>query len=167
MRQVILLRHAKSSWDNPGLSDHDRPLNKRGKRDAPRMAAWLEAQPFCPDWCLCSTAVRAVETASLLRETFQSPPPWEQLSRLYHASPEEIVDVLRELPAEIESPLIVAHNPGLETLAEIWSGESRHFPTAAVCAFETSEDISWGQLELTTRMRELDFQCPKELPKAD
>ncbi|MBB01348.1 MAG: hypothetical protein CMJ47_01755 [Planctomyces sp.] len=163
MKRVVLMRHAKSSWDNANLSDHDRPLNQRGQRDAPRMAAWLEKQPFRPDWCLCSTARRAVETATLLRDSFETTLPWEQLGDLYHAMPEEIVSALQQLPEEIETPLIVAHNPGLETLVAIWSRESRPFPTAAISAFEIDEPIVWSELQLTTSMRELSFQRPKAL----
>ncbi len=163
MRSVLLMRHAKSSWKAAELSDHDRPLNSRGLRDVPRMAEWLLEQTCQPDWCLSSTATRARTTAAGLREACGNRFAHEQVSRLYLATAEEIVNVLRELPDEVTAPLIVAHNPGLQDLAMLWSGLPRRFPTASLVAFRFPELEHWGDLALECHPQELFFASPKAL----
>lgn len=166
MKTIFLMRHAKSSWDDPALTDHDRPLNKRGLRDLPVMASWLARQSSRPDWCLSSTALRAEATARGICQEKGLRIPCEQTARLYHASPEEIVGVLRELPEEIEAPLIVSHNPGLEELVALWSGRPRPVPTAAIIEFQFPDLATWPQLTLSQPPRELVFVSPKHLPNS-
>lgn len=163
MRSVLLMRHAKSSWKAAELSDHDRPLNKRGLGDVPRMAEWLQEQSCQPDWCLSSTAVRASATATGLREACKNGFAHEQVSRLYLATAEEIVNVLRELPDEVTAPLIVAHNPGLQDLVMRWSGLPRRFPTASLVGFRFPDLDHWRDLSLDCQPQELFFISPKVL----
>ena len=166
MRHVLLMRHAKSSWDHPGLTDHERPLNDRGLRDVPRMAEWLSRQTIQPDWCLCSTAVRTRETASGLRAEGLLTFPLETASSLYLAAPPQIISVLQTLPDEIQAPLIIAHNPGLEELIALWSGRFRELPTATLAIFEFPKLTSWHDLAEESLATELHFQRPKSLPDA-
>ncbi|MCA9071607.1 MAG: histidine phosphatase family protein, partial [Planctomycetaceae bacterium] len=95
MKTLFLMRHAKSSWKDESLPDHDRPLNKRGKRDAPRMGQLLLEQGVHPDRWLSSTALRARRTAELLAETLQFAGEIEFRSELYHAEPEQFLSVIR------------------------------------------------------------------------
>jgi len=132
MKTLLILRHAKSSWDIPALADHDRPLNKRGRRDAPRMGALLRDQGLVPDIILSSTAKRARATAELAGEAAGYSGPISLTSKLYLAAPEDYIAVLRNLPAEIETAMVVGHNPGLEDLLEELTGLAEHLPTAAL-----------------------------------
>ena len=122
---VTLVRHAKSSWNSEAESDFDRPLNDRGKRDAPVMADRLVRRQCIPDLLLCSSANRAQETASYLMTAFNLPSRCLQLERdLYLASPETILQILSSTSEEIRHVMVVAHNPGLETLSELMAGRS-------------------------------------------
>jgi len=163
MRHILLMRHAKSSWDDSAISDHDRPLNRRGLKDVPRMAAWLSQQTVQPDWCLCSTANRTRQTAAGLRDAGELTFPVETVSQLYLATPTQIISVLQSLPDEITSPLVIAHNPGLEELICQWSGKIRELPTATLAAFAFAELHSWHDLQLESTASELYFQSPKLL----
>jgi phosphohistidine phosphatase len=118
MRTLLLLRHAKSSWDLSGLDDHERPLNKRGTRDAPAMGAWIEEHALRPDIVLCSDAVRARATLALvLPELGGKTPEVRYEPRLYLAEPAAIVEVLSHVEAKHGHCMIVGHNPGLHALA--------------------------------------------------
>ena len=114
--ELFLMRHAKSDWGQ-GLSDFDRPLNARGKRDGPNMASWLQAQSDSASWVWTSTAARARATAAYVQTGFElSDDAIVAVDQLYHASPESILDVVRQTPSEIKSVAVVAHNPGLTWL---------------------------------------------------
>ena len=131
---LILVRHAKS--DHPaGTDDHDRPLNERGRTDAPRMGAWLSRRGHAPERVLCSTARRAVETWEGLREGgLDAPATFER--NLYHAAPDTMTDMLRERTER--SLMIVGHNPGMGLLAAGLAadppddGAFLRYPTCAV-----------------------------------
>jgi phosphohistidine phosphatase len=130
---LLLMRHAKSSWDDPDLEDHDRPLNKRGKRDAPRMGRLLLDQGLGPDLIVTSSAIRARRTGELVAETCGDP-PLQIEPDLYHAGPEEILEVIAAL-AGPRRLLVVGHNPGLEELVSMIADEWTRMPTAAIaCA---------------------------------
>ncbi len=133
MLQLLLLRHAKSDWNHPGLGDHDRPLAPRGLRAAPRMGRYLKNEGLSPAAALVSTARRARETAALVLEAAGAPADTLRLvPRLYGSSPDEIVEIVGE-EGGIASPLlVVAHNPGMEDLAARLGGRYEHFPTAAL-----------------------------------
>lgn len=137
MKTVYFVRHAKSSWSNPQLSDHDRPLNKRGIRDAPRMATLLRARGANPRLMLSSTARRARDTAEVFRKEFDLPAAALQLEgKLYHAYPTEIAAVLQTLPDDIDSLALFAHNPGLTDLANQLDPTTRidNVPTTGIVA---------------------------------
>jgi phosphohistidine phosphatase len=118
MRTLSLLRHAKSSWDDPELTDHERGLNGRGLRDAPRMGRFIRNNGLVPDLVLCSDAVRTRETMRLvLAEWGAARPRVVYDAALYLAEPVGILKLLAKVDANIGHCLVVGHNPGLEDLA--------------------------------------------------
>jgi phosphohistidine phosphatase len=117
MRRLLLLRHAKSSWSEPGASDHERPLNRRGQEAAPRIGAYLAKHRLIPDRILCSTARRARETWELVAAEAPAAPPATFPEKLYDASQRALVDVFRGADPDAASLLVVGHNPGLQEVA--------------------------------------------------
>lgn len=163
MKTLLVQRHAKSSWKDPGLEDHDRPLNKRGKKDAPRMGRLLREHDLIPDLILSSTAVRAKNTAKEVAETSRYPGKIHWDERLYLAAPSDIVRVLKEVEdPSADQVMIVGHNPGQEELVRVLSGGRDAFPTAALAQIELPI-MGWGELELSTKGRLIHLWRPKEL----
>jgi phosphohistidine phosphatase len=117
MRRLLLLRHAKSSWSEPGASDHERPLNRRGQEAAPRIGAYLARHKLIPDRVLCSTAQRTRETWELVAAEAPAAPPATFTERLYGATPRALIEVFRHAAPEAASLLVVGHNPGLQEVA--------------------------------------------------
>ena len=152
--RLWVIRHAKSSWGDPGLRDFDRPLNGRGKRDGPRMARWLGAQSEPAEWLWTSTAARALATAAFVQEGFGIPDDHVVATdELYHASPEALLDTIRSTPSTIGSAAVVAHNPGLTWLVNRLGreGVTDNLPTFGVAAFELEgawTDVRFGQAKL-------------------
>lgn len=168
---LLLMRHAKSDWSRRGLPDHDRPLNPRGRRDAPRLGRFLRENGLVPAAALSSTARRARETAeAVLRAAGAEAVPLRRTERLYGAAPGEIFREVREAAAELgasASPLlVVAHNPGMEELVARCGARGpggpgspgsivAPFPTAALAVVECPV-TSWEDLpspEETTVVR--------------
>ena len=155
MRTLALIRHAKSSWDHPGVDDHDRTLNDRGLRDAPRMAARLAAQhpELGGSALLSSTALRAATTADAFAAALDTTVRLDE--RLYGATPRRIIE-LASARSEA-SVIVVAHDPGLSDLARHWSrfhedGGIPHMPTCAVAVFDFDTD-DWRVLETSVPER--------------
>jgi phosphohistidine phosphatase len=117
MRRILLLRHAKSAWSNPGASDHERPLNRRGQQAARTIGAYLNRHQLVPECVLCSTATRARETWDLAAAEVPAAPPAAYEGRLYNAAPGTILDELRKASVDVKSLLLVGHNPGLQDLS--------------------------------------------------
>lgn len=169
MKHVLLLRHAKSSWDDASLADFDRPLAERGRDAAPRVGAWMKAEGLVPDAVLTSGAQRAVETWELVRPHLHDPHSRVE-DNLYMASPEQIRAWLRMLQSAIASVLLIGHNPGFEELAARLAGDGKKkalkrmkkkYPTAAlaVLRFDVGDwkEIEWGggYLERFVRPKDL------------
>ena len=147
MKTLVLVRHAKSSWDHPGVSDHDRPLNGRGQRDAPEMGRRLAEQGFAPDRILSSTALRARTTAQLIAEALGLDAADIILDeRLYAASADEVLRVIGELDSEVGTAMVVGHNPETASLAHRFSSDIHEMPTCAVAEFTFDVD-AWYELE--------------------
>ena len=137
MIRLALVRHAKSDWGNPGLDDHDRPLNDRGLRDAPRMARALAETGFRPDVILSSTALRARTTAEAFAAELRIAVSLEP--ELYGAPASTLLDVAAATGAA--SVMVVAHDPGMSVLAaRLSSDRIEHMPTCAVATFAWDED---------------------------
>ena len=162
MKQLLVLRHAKSSWKHRQLADHDRPLNKRGKRDAPRMGRLLREQGLVPDWAFSSTAKRAAKTLDLALEASGASCEAQRVQELYLASPQGIVDVLRRTPEPCARVIVVGHNPGMEDLVQGLTGEDVVMPTAALALIDCECD-TWNELTLGGVERLVRFWRPKEL----
>ncbi|MEM7507888.1 MAG: histidine phosphatase family protein [Pseudomonadota bacterium] len=150
MKTLLLMRHAKSSWAEPGLSDFDRPLNRRGIEAAPRMAHWLEERRLIPDTILVSSAMRTRQTIDLMREAVPTLPEPSFEKRLYHAAPGEMLNTLARLPDTAKQVMLIGHEPGLSILTQQFAGGQAdadcarafsHFPTAAIAVlkFEIEE----------------------------
>lgn len=139
------MRHAKSSWKDPELDDHDRPLNKRGKRAAPRMGERLRQENLIPDLILVSSARRAQDTARLVVEASGYHGEIETHREFYLSDAEAYLQVLRNLPQAVERPLVIGHNPDLEDLLYDLTGLREHLPTAALVFIELPIE-SWDEL---------------------
>lgn len=149
-RRLHLLRHAKSSWKDESLADHDRPLAGRGRRAAATMAEHFAAQRIEPDLVLCSTAVRTRETYGRL-ELEDVPVRYEPA--VYAASAGELLALLRAVPDQVGSVLVIGHNPGLEDLALLLARPSAErdalavkFPTGALATLEFENGARWSTL---------------------
>ena len=162
MKRLTLFRHAKSSWNDPGLPDNERPLSGRGERDAPAMAARLAARGERPDIILTSHAVRAAATARALAAGLGSPGDAIRVDRrLYLASPGALLDVLREQDDGDGHVLVVGHNPGLTDVANrlLPTLAVDNLPTSAVIAIAVDTD-RWAELGPTV-CRLLYYDYPK------
>ena len=147
MKTILILRHAKSSWKFPDLSDHDRPLNRRGKRDAPAMGKILKDKNLVPDLIISSTAIRAKDTASEVAKHSGYRGKNTEIESLYAAEPAAYLKVIRELADDYHRVLIVGHNPGVEELIEILTGEIHVIPTCTLAQIEFDID-DWSELLL-------------------
>jgi phosphohistidine phosphatase len=162
MKTVLLLRHAKSSWDDPGLDDHDRPLNNRGRRDAPRMGDLLKAEQLVPECIVSSSARRARKTATIVAERCGFEGEIQLSDELYHAAPAEYFRLLSQLPTECRSVLVVGHNPGFEEFLSRLAGAHHSLPTAALAQVEVEID-DWRDFRPGTAARLVNLWRPKEL----
>lgn len=169
-RSLYVMRHAKSSWKDPGLSDFERPLNRRGERDARRMAHRLARTRPLPELVLCSAAARAVQTYEPIAKVFGSSVEVRIEDGLYGASGSALLTRLRELPHEVESVLLIGHNPGVQDLLiELASdGDPARldavrtgFPTCAVATLRVKG--RWYELGPSTASVE-DLVTPSTLP---
>src|SRR5215470_18877532 len=123
MKTLLVLRHAKSSWNDPALHDHERPLNKRGQRDAPRMGELVREYGLIPDVVISSDAVRARLTAEAVAETARYAGQILLDPHLYMACAADILSLLPTVRENADRVMIVGHNPGLEKLVEQLTGE--------------------------------------------
>jgi phosphohistidine phosphatase len=163
MKTLLILRHAKSSWDDPGLADIDRPLNKRGKHDAPRIGQLLRSEDLVPDLLLASPAKRALKTAEAVAEESGYAGEIAVQADFYPGDPEDFIEVLRSLPDEHERVMVVGHNPGLEELVDALTGESVALPTAALAQITLPVD-RWSNLIEAIEGRLVNVWRVKELP---
>lgn len=171
MRTLLLLRHAKSSWEDPDLEDFDRPLAPRGTAAAPLMAAYLARKGLQPDQVLCSPARRARQTWSLVARALNANIEVKELQGLYLGPPSRLLEAIRRTPDSAACVLLVGHNPGLEHLAMALAGPrskpralarlQSKFPTGAlaVIEFEAARwaDVDRGQGRLKRFVRPKDL----------
>lgn len=163
-RKILMMRHAKSSWEDSSLSDFDRPLNNRGLRDAPRMGAWLREIGVIPDLVISSPAARAKATALHVTgelELNRKEIVWDQ--DLYFNGSRAYIDAVRNADDIISTVMTVGHNPMTESaIASLSEKPFNHtVPTAAIACFEFKAD-SWKNLE-TGSCKLLWFMRPKDL----
>ncbi len=179
-RKLVLLRHAKSAW--PDVPDHERPLARRGQRDAPVMGRWLRAAGHVPDQVLCSTARRARETWQLAQAGLGAAPPVSFDDGVYQGSAGQLLDLIRRAPPAVKTLLIVGHDPAIQELAVTLTAATlpthlgavsdaapaavldrmrAKFPTAAIAVFDFAG--TWDQLGPGTA-RLTHFVTPRDLP---
>jgi phosphohistidine phosphatase len=176
MRQLLLLRHAKSSWDDPGLSDHARPLNARGRRAAVAMAHAMRDLGLSPDIVLVSSARRTLQTLEALRP-LEAGTLVEPMDRLYLAPWQTLLSVVQDAPETARSLMVIGHNPGLHELAMALTGAAgmarggpdqqrlaEGYPTGALAEFTVA--LPWRLLE-PGGARLVRFLAPRDLPAAD
>jgi phosphohistidine phosphatase len=161
MKKIILIRHAKSAWDDPSLSDHERPLAERGQRDAPKMAKRLKDRGIHADLILSSTALRAKETAQITAQELKYPNDQLVLEpSLFHASPHSILKYLRSQKDQYNTILIFGHNPGFTDLATFLGGDIDNLPTAGQFGFKLKSE-HWADLKPET-VESWFFDYPKK-----
>lgn len=170
MKRVILFRHAKSSWADPDLDDHDRPLNQRGRLAAPLMGAWLADKGFTPDHALLSDSLRTRETWARAQGAFAAPPPATELAALYHADPATMLETLRAAPDRAETVILIGHQPGIGSFCRKLASDDTpahcarafdKFPTAAMAVLDFPID-AWPELAFGAG-RFHSFAAPREL----
>lgn len=145
MKRVWLLRHAKSSWDDPTLADHDRPLSPRGRKAAKRMGSWAAGNGVRPDLVLCSSALRARATLDLVRAGLGNPEAEFDMA-LYHAPADDLLVRLRTVREAVTDLLLVGHNPALHDLACLLAPPGLEaFPTGALAEFRLAID-TWPEV---------------------
>jgi phosphohistidine phosphatase len=148
MKTIYLVRHAKSSWDDSDLTDFERPLNERGKRDAPAMAERLKEKNIRPQYFLSSAAKRAASTSKrFARVLGHAEEKIDFQKKLYHASAEDILRMLTSIPDKFQSAILFGHNPGITDLANELMDKgflTDNIPTCGIVAFNFSIS-SWKE----------------------
>lgn len=146
MKRLYVLRHAKSSWDNASLADYDRPLNERGVETAPFMGRLMKQRGQVADTVLSSPAARAKMTAKLVSEAagIRSPIIFDE--RIYEAGPQTLVKVLSDVDGDVNSAMVVGHNPGMEGLIRFLTGDIAAMPTAALAVIDLDIE-EWIQID--------------------
>lgn len=162
MKTLLILRHAKSSWSHPELSDHERPLNKRGKRDAPRIGELLRVEGLVPDVIMSSTARRAQETAERVIDASGFDGNMLLIPEFYHGNYETILELLREVPDNAECVMIIGHNPDLEEFIENLTDDYARLSTASLVKIEVPIQ-RWKELRETVTGRLIDVWHPSRL----
>lgn len=170
MPSLLLLRHAKSSWSHPGLADSDRPLAERGRKAAAAMAEEMVRRGWLPDHVLVSPSRRTRETWAIIEARLDTAPEIRFPPELYDASASGLLPVLRAIPEDAGTALVIGHNPGMEELAKGLSGAGsaraaisvlkRKFPTAALARFAVGG--RWSELA-HRHARLTHFVRPKDL----
>lgn len=148
MRRLTLVRHAKSSWLDETIADHERPLAERGERDAPRMGERLRSQNVRPTLILTSSAKRALATAELIARAIGYPQDALQIEPdLYLADPETILGVIGAQDDTIRDLMVIGHNPGMTDLVGLLLPDLRldNLPTTAVVAIDSTAD-HWSEI---------------------
>lgn len=171
MRQLILYRHAKSSWAQAGLDDHERPLNERGRTAAVAMGVYLATNDLAPDHVIISSSLRTQDTWRRTAGAVGSSAPDAIIEpRLYHADPEEMLAVARTAPAKANRLMLVAHEPGVSAMARMLSDGKEgpdcrraytKYPTGAMAFFDVDLD-GWGKLTFGAA-KFTAFVAPKDL----
>ncbi len=151
MKTLYIIRHAKSSWDDPGLSDFDRPLNERGKKDAPRMGKRLREKNAVADIMVSSPAKRAISTCKRIAEELQySKEKIQTDERLYHADEDDILSAIRNLSEKHSNAFLFGHNPGLTDFVNSLNQNKRNIidnvPTCGVVCFRFQSD-TWKEIK--------------------
>jgi phosphohistidine phosphatase len=161
MKTLLLLRHAKSSWKKSDMPDHERPLNKRGKKEAPKVGAYLKDNGLVPDLILTSTARRAHATADAVAEASGFEGEVELYQDLYMSDTASYLDILRCMPDNANRVLVVGHNPDVEDLITLLTELKEHMTTAALAVI-TLPITRWEELNEATDGRLQNLWVPRD-----
>lgn len=162
MKHLLIMRHAKSSWDQPNLSDYERPLNERGQIAALKMGSFLKELNILPQAILYSTAQRTTETMSLFVEASQFQGTLLPKDDLYASSAESYLSIIRNYKEDHETIIIIGHNPSCENLCRMLCGSETFFPTAAIGHLALPID-HWQDLDSNTKGILKNIWRPKDL----
>lgn len=162
MKTLLIMRHAKSSWKHPNLFDYDRPLNGRGKKDAPRMGKHLRHEGLVPDRILTSSAKRARRTANKVAKASRYTGKVKKLDALYDSVSGVYFEILQALPDKYQRVMVVGHNPTMEQLVHHLTGHIRRMPTAAIAQIELPIE-NWEAFDLSTEGTLVNLWTPKTL----
>lgn len=163
MKHLLLLRHAKSSWDDARLADHDRPLNKRGQEDAPRMGRFLAQQGLIPDYIISSTAKRAWRTATAVADQIGYDPERIALEpTFYEAEPEAYLERLQLVSEQYQIVMLVGHNPGISDLLAELTGRYENLTTANI-AYLRLPIQHWADVDEALRGQLVQIWRPREV----
>lgn len=163
MKRLYILRHAKSSWNDSTLSDFERPLNDRGREAAPFMGELMAKRGWVPGIFFSSPAVRAMQTARFVIDSSGFAPPLVIDERIYEASSQALKQIVTGLDEGHNSAILVGHNPGIEGLIELMTGEKQRMPTAALAIIDIEAE-SWERA-FETKAILVETVKPKELMK--
>jgi len=160
MKTLLLLRHAKSSWDDTSLPDFERPLNERGRRAAPLIGELLSKQNLRPELVICSPAKRTRETIALVLKAAGFETELRYDAGIYEASAEGLTEVISRIETDKNDVMLVGHNPGMENLLERLTGKDVRMPTAALARIilncnTWNEAGEKGELEWLVNAKEL------------
>jgi phosphohistidine phosphatase len=159
MKRLLIMRHAKSSWKDDSIQDHERPLKKRGLKDAGEIGKILKRKDLVPDKIVSSNAVRAADTASVVAEKSGYKKEVEFTDRLYMAEGSAILDLIKNQPDSVKTLMVIGHNPGMEALVQVLSKKIESLATANVAYFEI--DIkSWKDLSKDVKIKLRKFWQP-------
>jgi phosphohistidine phosphatase len=162
MKTLILMRHAKSSWKDQKIKDKDRPLTKRGMKDAVQIGTVLEKNELIPQLVLSSSVKRARQTAELVLEACHYPGEVIFMEKLFLAEADVILDALRLLPNEVERVLVIGHNPGMESVLQILTGQIVALPAGAAANISLLSDL-WKSLGLENHTELIQLWRPKNI----
>ena len=163
MKDLLILRHAKSDHSDPRLRDHDRPLNARGQSAAPRIGQHLVEQGLLPDLLLCSTAIRTMQTAALVAESAELDAKTEFVDDLYLAAPQTILEIAASRGGDANAILMVGHNPGCEDVLALLGLGMHEMPTCAL-AHITLDIDDWALAPTSNTATLENLWLVRELP---
>ena len=150
MKTLLLMRHAKSSWKNKDLPDFERPLTHRGEKDAPEMGKLLKKKNLVPSVIIASPAVRARMTAEAVKKKSGYENEIVYLDQLYQAEVPAIIAALKGQPDDMETVMLIGHNPGLESVLQILTGKIESLPTASIVNIALPIE-HWSEISVETK----------------
>ncbi|MHB8806435.1 MAG: SixA phosphatase family protein [Anaerolineaceae bacterium] len=162
MKKVFLMRHAKSSWKDANIPDHDRPLKKKGEKDVKAMAKMLKRKKHLPDFILCSSAERAKQTAIIFKKASSFEGKLEYNDKLYMAEVPDLISALKNVPKKAKSVMIIGHNPGLEALLQTLTGKVETLPTSSIAHISIPIE-EWSELNNEVEGKLKKLWRPKDL----
>ncbi len=166
MKTLLLMRHAKSSWKNTEVADHERPLKKKGRKDTVLMAKQLKKKDLIPDLIYSSSAIRATETLEILLDSLKFDGKAKVKDVLYMAEPETIIDKINSVDDDVDKLLIIGHNPGLESLTQVLGDKIDALPTGAIAVIILPIN-KWSELSTETEGELANLWTPAEFRKKD